>query len=192
MCSPSLKNIKVGTPLILYLLITSLFSSTFIFFICNLSLYCTAILSSMDNVCIQGLHHGAQKSTNIKPCASSTCCLKFLSFILRIISLILITLGVALIVVFAVIRPTFRNLTDAGAQAKEAVLGNDGDGTSGMDGFSLDGVDAGVSITGGGGEFLLPGASEGYDKQVNALKGLVAEDPARVAQVVRTWVNADG
>jgi flagellar M-ring protein FliF len=99
---------------------------------------------------------------------------------------------VALIVVFAVIRPTFRNLTDAGAQAKEAVLGNDGDGTSGMDGFSLDGVDAGVSITGGGGEFLLPGASEGYDKQVNALKGLVAEDPARVAQVVRTWVNADG
>jgi flagellar M-ring protein FliF len=99
---------------------------------------------------------------------------------------------VALIVVFAVIRPTFRNLTDAGAQAKEAVLGTDGDGTSGMDGFSLDGVDAGVSITGGGGEFLLPGASEGYDKQVNALKGLVAEDPARVAQVVRTWVNADG
>jgi flagellar M-ring protein FliF len=40
-------------------------------------------------------------------------------------------------------------------------------------------------------EFLLPGASEGYDRQINALKGLIAEDPARVAQVIRQWVNVD-
>ncbi|WP_197466206.1 flagellar basal-body MS-ring/collar protein FliF [Oleiphilus sp. HI0080] len=100
---------------------------------------------------------------------------------------------VALIVVFAVIRPTFRNLASSGAQAKEASFGG-GD----MDGGGLDSFDrveggGGVAALGSSGEdFMLPGATEGYDKQVNALKGLIAEDPARVAQVVRTWVNHDG
>ncbi|SFR50195.1 flagellar M-ring protein FliF [Marinobacter daqiaonensis] len=40
-------------------------------------------------------------------------------------------------------------------------------------------------------ELLLPGASDGYDRHLNALKGLIAEDPARVAQVMRQWVNVD-
>jgi flagellar M-ring protein FliF len=40
-------------------------------------------------------------------------------------------------------------------------------------------------------DLLLPGATEGYDRQLNALKGLVAEDPARVSQVMRQWVNVD-
>lgn len=38
---------------------------------------------------------------------------------------------------------------------------------------------------------LLPSASESYEAQLNAIKGLVAEDPGRVAQVVREWINAD-
>lgn len=38
---------------------------------------------------------------------------------------------------------------------------------------------------------LLPNASESYEAQLNAIKGLVAEDPGRVAQVVREWINAD-
>ena len=40
-------------------------------------------------------------------------------------------------------------------------------------------------------EFLLPGASESFERQLDALKGLIAEDPARVAQVVIKWVNED-
>ena len=40
-------------------------------------------------------------------------------------------------------------------------------------------------------DLLLPGATDGYDRQLNALKGLIAEDPARVAQVMRQWVNVD-
>ena len=40
-------------------------------------------------------------------------------------------------------------------------------------------------------EYLLPGASESYERQLDALKGLIAEDPARVAQVVIQWVNDD-
>ncbi len=38
---------------------------------------------------------------------------------------------------------------------------------------------------------LLPSPSEGYDAQLNAIKSLVAEDPGRVAQVVKEWINAD-
>ena len=40
-------------------------------------------------------------------------------------------------------------------------------------------------------DLLLPGATDGYDRQLNALKGLIAEDPARVAEVMRQWVNVD-
>lgn len=100
---------------------------------------------------------------------------------------------VALIVVFAVIRPTFKNLAASGAQAKDLALAGDDEGLSQLDSMSEGGGSGGrLGIGSSGEDFLLPGASEGYDKQVNALKGLVAEDPARVAQVVRAWVNQDG
>jgi flagellar M-ring protein FliF len=99
---------------------------------------------------------------------------------------------VAIIVVFAIIRPAFRNLAAAGAQARDEAFGDDAMGQlSALEGGGGD-VGATAMLAGGGDDFLLPGASEGYDKQVNALKGLVAEDPARVAQVVRKWVNQDG
>ena len=41
----------------------------------------------------------------------------------------------------------------------------------------------------GADDFLLPGASESFERQLDALKGLIAEDPARVAQVVIAWIN---
>jgi flagellar M-ring protein FliF len=97
---------------------------------------------------------------------------------------------VALIVIFAVIRPTFKNLASSGANAKELALAGDDDGLAQIsamgEGASADRVSLSASD-----EFLLPGASEGFDRQVNALKGLIAEDPARVAQVIRQWVNVD-
>lgn len=101
---------------------------------------------------------------------------------------------VALIVVFAIIRPIFKSLVSSGAEAKELALGGmDGSGPT-LDSFErMDGDNRAMAALGTNGEdFMLPGASEGYDKQINALKGLIAEDPARVAQVVRTWVNQDG
>ncbi len=97
---------------------------------------------------------------------------------------------VALIVIFAVIRPTFKNLAASGAQVKELALAGDADGLDQLDRMASG--PAGQSVTlSAADEFLLPGASEGYDRQVNALKGLVAEDPARVAQVIRQWINTD-
>ncbi len=44
---------------------------------------------------------------------------------------------------------------------------------------------------GEGGDFLLPGGSTNLERQLNALKGLIADDPGRVAQVVRQWINSD-
>jgi flagellar M-ring protein FliF len=43
---------------------------------------------------------------------------------------------------------------------------------------------------GGGGGMLLPGPDESQEQQITAVKGLIAEDPGRVAQVVRRWVNS--
>lgn len=97
----------------------------------------------------------------------------------------------AIIVIFAVIRPVFKNLATSGAELKDLALAGDSEGLAQMD--SLGEGEAGERVTlGAADEFLLPGASEGYDKQINALKGLVAEDPARVAQVIRQWVGDDG
>ncbi len=96
----------------------------------------------------------------------------------------------AIIVIFTVIRPTFKNLASSGAQAKEFALAGDDDGLAQMSSMGAGAAGERVSLSAAD-EFLLPGSSEGFDQQVNALKGLVAEDPARVAQVIRQWVNVD-
>jgi len=97
----------------------------------------------------------------------------------------------AVILIFAVVRPVFKNLATSGAELKEFALAGDAEGLAQIEGMGEGEASERVSL-GASDEFLLPGASEGYDKQVNALKGLVAEDPARVAQVIRQWVGEDG
>ncbi|MEX2334922.1 MAG: flagellar basal body M-ring protein FliF, partial [Pseudohongiella sp.] len=44
----------------------------------------------------------------------------------------------------------------------------------------------------GGDDILLAGPAESYERQLGAIKGLVAEDPARAAQVVKNWISNDG
>ncbi|MGR6873261.1 flagellar basal-body MS-ring/collar protein FliF [Pseudomonas sp. HK3] len=90
-----------------------------------------------------------------------------------------------LIVIFGVIRPIVRNLIDRGKMDENAEIEGElddlgsGDDLFGDDKVTLAGAD----------EFLLPGASEGFERQLDALKGLIAEDPARVAQAFKKWVN---
>lgn len=95
-----------------------------------------------------------------------------------------------LMLILMLVRPTLKSLAQSGQQAKELALAGDEDGLAELDQLGEGVADQKVTLSAAD-EFLLPGASEGYDKQLNALKGLVAEDPARVAQVVRQWVNAD-
>ncbi len=97
-----------------------------------------------------------------------------------------------LVLVFGVLRPLLRNVV-GGDKSKELAT-TQGLGDAGLS--DIDGLDEGleedrVSLGGPAPSILLPSPSEGYDAQLNAIKGLVAEDPGRVAQVVREWINAD-
>lgn len=40
-------------------------------------------------------------------------------------------------------------------------------------------------------EYHLPGPSESYERQLDALRGLIAEDPGRVALVLKRWIMSD-
>ena len=88
-----------------------------------------------------------------------------------------------LILIFGVIRPTLRSIAAKGKEEEDLALDALADGE---DEFDEDKV-----TLSGGEDFLLPGASESFERQLDALKGLIAEDPARVAQVVISWVNQE-
>ena len=38
---------------------------------------------------------------------------------------------------------------------------------------------------------LSPTPNETYEYQLNAIRSMIAEDPAKVAQAIRQWVNDD-
>ncbi|HLD68016.1 MAG TPA: flagellar basal-body MS-ring/collar protein FliF [Pseudomonas sp.] len=94
-----------------------------------------------------------------------------------------------LVLVFGVLRPVLNNITSAGRDKSLSAGGRDVElGEMG----GLDGELAADRVSLGGPQsILLPSSSEGYDAQLNAIKGLVAEDPGRVAQVVKEWINDD-
>ncbi|NMY97630.1 flagellar basal-body MS-ring/collar protein FliF [Pseudomonas proteolytica] len=92
-----------------------------------------------------------------------------------------------LVLVFGVLRPVLNNITGHGK--KQLVPFGDVE-LGGMGGLDGELANDRVSL-GGPQSILLPSPSEGYDAQLNAIKSLVAEDPGRVAQVVKEWINAD-
>ncbi|WP_339548130.1 flagellar basal-body MS-ring/collar protein FliF [Pseudomonas sp. RA_35y_Pfl2_P32] len=94
-----------------------------------------------------------------------------------------------LVLVFGVLRPVLNNITGGGKGRQLAGIGSDAE-LGGMGGLEGELGNDRVSL-GGPQSILLPSPSEGYDAQLNAIKSLVAEDPGRVAQVVKEWINAD-
>ena len=95
-----------------------------------------------------------------------------------------------LILVFAVLRPALKNLTVSSRSGS----GEGGYPSSlpGGGGLDDDLRPDQVSLSGpSSGPVLLPPPGAGYEQQLNAIKGLLAEDPGRVAQVVKEWINAD-
>lgn len=94
---------------------------------------------------------------------------------------------VILVLVLGLLRPTLKSLSGGGRSERRGE--SDDDGYEGLD--SIEGGDALREAMHSQDDLLLPGATDSYDRQLNALKGLIAEDPARVSQVMRQWVNVD-
>lgn len=97
---------------------------------------------------------------------------------------------VILLLIFGLLRPVLKSLARTGGKASEEeeareLAALEESGLGGYDGLS----DEAVTLTGGA--LGLPGPEEGYEQQLNAVKGLVADDPGRVAQVVKSWINKD-
>lgn len=103
-----------------------------------------------------------------------------------------------LFLVFGVLRPLFKRVTEVGGQTGFMVpggpngemvaagAGGAAGGAGGSDGGLL-GL-PGPGGTAGEPDVDLPGRNAGYEKQLDAIRNLVAEDPGRVAQVIREWV----
>lgn len=103
-------------------------------------------------------------------------------------------LGILFIVilVFGVLRPLMNNIV-GGGKSRQLQATDDGahSGTGGLDDIDAQLSDDKLSLGVDGQPILLPSPSEGYDAQLGAIKNLVADDPGRVAQVVKEWINSD-
>ncbi|HTF96972.1 MAG TPA: flagellar basal-body MS-ring/collar protein FliF [Cellvibrio sp.] len=99
---------------------------------------------------------------------------------------------VILLIVFGLLRPMFKSLSKQGGklaeeeEARQLAALEAAGGISGLENMS----DETVTLTGGH-ALMLPGPEQGYEQQINAIKGLIADDPGRVAQVVKKWINRD-
>ena len=95
-----------------------------------------------------------------------------------------------LVLVLGVLRPILKNLSSAGSGDKDDLnLGPAGDVSAELEG--LEGGDiADDKVTFGGVDrSMLATPNESFEYQLNAIRSMVAEDPAKVAQAVRQWVN---
>ncbi len=92
-----------------------------------------------------------------------------------------------LIVVFGVLKPVMRSLAEKGAQGMQqnaALAAGGGVDAAGQDQLSLSG--------GNPQQPQLAAPQMGYEQHLETAKGVVNEDPKRVAQVVKNWVGEDG
>ena len=102
-----------------------------------------------------------------------------------------------LLLIFGVLKPTMSRLT-----SQTVVAGDEGEDVAGggMAGEGKDGLSGELAGAGAGGSRLglgndetvhLPGPAS-YEKTLDAARNMIAEDPKRVAQVVRKWIGEDG
>lgn len=90
---------------------------------------------------------------------------------------------VVVLLVFAVVRPALKYLTetDPSKQSIQAVLVNQGEPINEM-----------AAVNQGAQQDERPRPAPLYDQKLALARGAVAADPKRVAQVIKTWVNTDG
>lgn len=98
-----------------------------------------------------------------------------------------------LILVFGVLLPVLRKLSSVSSDSRALVAagGNSDVAFAELQPDATRMRDDSVTLTGGD-DMLLSGPADSYERQLSAIKGLVAQDPARVAQVVKNWISNDG
>ena len=99
-----------------------------------------------------------------------------------------------LILVFGVLRPVLRNLSagvktvpalnDASTKERSASL------QSSMADDMMDNEPA-VTLSSGGDAAMLPNPAGSFDQQLDSIKSMIADDPDKVAQVIKKWVADD-
>lgn len=98
---------------------------------------------------------------------------------------------IILALMFGLLRPVLKSLAQAGLRSKEM---DDAREMAALQSAGLDNFDSlsdeTVTLTGGG-ALSLPSPEQGYEQRLNMVKGLIAEDPARVAQVVKRWAAVE-
>lgn len=98
---------------------------------------------------------------------------------------------IILALLFGLMRPVLKSLAQSGLRAKEM---DDAREMAALQSAGLDSFDTlsdeTVTLTGGG-SLNLPSPDQGYEQRLNMVKGLIAEDPARVAQVVKRWAAVE-
>ena len=95
---------------------------------------------------------------------------------------------IILLLVFGVLRPFMNNLSAVGAESQQVQDLSDPDGIY-HDELTDDELDEESITLSAGVESLLPGPDENYEQQVDAVRSMIADDPGRVAQVIKTWLN---
>ncbi|MGI1677431.1 MAG: flagellar M-ring protein FliF [Cellvibrionaceae bacterium] len=101
------------------------------------------------------------------------------------------TVFIIIALLFGLLRPILKSLAAGGLQnkaldeAREAAALQ----SSGMDG-SNSSNDETVTLSGGN-ALSLPSPDKGYEQHLSMVKGMIAEDPGRVAQVVKRWAAAE-
>lgn len=103
----------------------------------------------------------------------------------------LVGLLIILIMVLGLLRPILKTLARTGAETKDdeeaqQLAALEAAGLGSFDELS----DEAVTLTGGT-ALSLPGPEESYEQMLNTVKGLVAEDPGRVSQVIKKWINEE-
>jgi flagellar M-ring protein FliF len=98
-----------------------------------------------------------------------------------------------LLMVLGVLRPVLANLAKASPESRQLALAATQGDYSDFAMAERGMMDDDVRFSGQGDAMLAgPGSEGAYDRHINQVRGLVAEDPGRVAQVVKNWVNNSG
>ncbi|OUS21368.1 flagellar M-ring protein FliF ['Osedax' symbiont bacterium Rs2_46_30_T18] len=94
-----------------------------------------------------------------------------------------------LLMVFGILRPILKNLVSSGTRPVALGMGAAGDVAAELEGLNAEEISDDTVTFGGRDDGLLPTPNESFDYQVNSVRSMIAEDPARVAQAVKQWVK---